>query len=81
MKIDIYISDKNSNKFISVESGFDVKSIQVPDPDYQDISIYKKGLEIIAGEPKIAFDSDKAIEAIKKQSYYLHGVAIKVTES
>ena len=81
MNIDIYVSNINRTKFISIKAGVDVATIQITDPDYQDLSIYQRGTEITAGERRIAFSSDEAIKAIENQGYYLHGASIQVQEN
>ncbi len=80
MKIDIYQSTKNSKKFLSVKSGQDVASINVPDPDFQSVSPSKLGVEINPDQPRVNLDIKEAITAIETQGYYLHGVSTSFSE-
>lgn len=81
MKIDIYQSEINSKKFLSIAYGKDIHDINIKetDPDYQRVSLFKSDIEINTGDSRIAIDSDEAIKAIKSNGYYLHGATITLT--
>ncbi|MCB2141225.1 hypothetical protein KQH27_00790 [bacterium] len=79
MKIDIYKSIKNGNKYLSVPGGTDVENIQFPgkiDPDILTLSPFKTCLELIEGESYIALDEKDVIEQIKKNGYAIHSAKI-----
>jgi hypothetical protein len=71
MKIDIYQSDTNTKKFLSVRHGENVKQ-NLPDPDYRNVHIHKENVDISPSDNRLAFNSDKAIKAINTEGYYLH---------
>lgn len=82
MKIDIYKSNANKTKFLTVPAGSDITKLSVPDTDYVSVSPFKKDREIAKGDSRIAFDSDAAIASIQTKGYYLHSfeISFDVTE-
>lgn len=81
MKIDIYKSIKNGNKYLSVPKGTKVESLQLPDPGDPDIltlSPFKTRLEITSGKPHFALDQDNIIAQIEKNGYAVHGARIEI---
>jgi hypothetical protein len=72
MKIDIYQSTTNSEKFLTVPAGTDVTTLTLEDSDYKSVIPFRQGRDIAAGESRIAFDSDAAIASISTLGYYLH---------
>lgn len=80
MKIDIYQSTKNSKKFLSVKSGQDMASINVPDPDFQTVTPYKLGVEVSSDKARVVLDTKEAIAAIEAHGYYVHSASISFSE-
>lgn len=81
MKIDIYKSTKNGNKYLSVPAGKDVKTMSFPttlDKDVSTFSPFKTSLEIQPGDHKAALDCDKVIEQIQKNGYAVHEAKIEI---
>jgi hypothetical protein len=72
MRIDIYQSNVNSTKFLTVPAGTDLSTLKVRDTDYVSVKPFKTDRECNEGDSRIAFDSDAAIAAIKADGYYLH---------
>jgi len=72
MKIDIYQSNANAAKFVTVPAGTDLSTLKLPDTDYVSVKPFKKNCECNQGDSRIAFDSDAAIAAINANGYYLH---------
>lgn len=77
MKVDIYKSNINGNKFLSVQSGTDVTQIKTIDTDYAQVSPHKMGLDIKEGDGRIALDSGEAIHQIENHGFYLHQITVK----
>jgi len=81
LKIDIYKSTKNGNKYLSVPIGTKVESLQLPDPvdpDILTLSPFKTRLEVTAGKSHFALDQDNIIEQIEKKGYAVHGAKIVI---
>lgn len=72
MKIDIYQSNANAAKFLTVATGTNLSTLQLPDTDYVSVKPFKKSCECNPGDSRIAFDSDAALAAINANGYYLH---------
>ena len=82
MKVDIYKSNKNGSKYLTVPEGTDVTKINLPtniDPDLLDLSLSQKGLELDPNKPRIALDETDIENQISKQGYAVHGVSITST--
>ena len=81
MKIDIYKSTKNGNKYLSVPKGTKVENVQLPDPvdpELLTLSPFKTRLEITPGKAHYALDQDNIIEQIEKNGYAVHGAKIEI---
>lgn len=81
MKIDIYKSTKNGDKYLSVPKGTKVESLQLPDPvdpDLLTLSPFKTRLELTPGKSHPALDQDNIIEQIEKNGYAVHGAKIEI---
>jgi len=81
LKIDIYKSTKNGNKYLSVPKGTKVESLQLPepvDPDVLTLSPFKTRLEVTAGKSHFALDPDNIIEQIEKNGYAVHSAKIDI---
>lgn len=81
MKIDIYKSTKNGDKYLSVPSGTDVTKVKLPvgvDPDILSLSPFKTELELDRGQPRIALDQEDVEAQINERGYAIHGATIKI---
>jgi len=81
LKIDIYTSTRNGNKYLSVPKGTKVESLQLPDsvdPDLLTLSPFKTRLEVTAGKSHSALDQDNIIEQIERNGYAVHGAKIVI---
>jgi len=81
LKIDIYKSTKNGNKYLSVPKGTKMESLQLQDPvdrDLLTLSPFKTRLEITPGKSHFALDQDNIIEQIEKNGYAVHGAKIEI---
>jgi len=82
MKIDIYKSTKNGNKYLSVPAGIDVEKFVFPkdvDSDILTLSPFKTSLDISSNDNRIALDSHQVIDDIKQKGFSIHGAKIEVT--
>ena len=70
MKIDVYQSSTNPNKFLSVEAGTTPQGLQVPDTDYKKITKFKENLDLT--DQRVALHQAAAVAAILADGYYLH---------
>ena len=80
MKIDIYCSKNNSEKFLSVPSGTDVSKLKLQDDfdnDLIEVNLFKKEAEIILGESYIALDAVDLARQIKEKGYAIHFARIE----
>ena len=81
MKIDIYKSTRNGNKYLSVPKGTKMESLQLQDPvdpDLLTLSPFKTRLEITPGMSHFALDQDNIIEQIEENGYAIHGAKIEI---
>jgi len=81
LRIDIYKSTKNGNKYLSVPKGTKVESVQLPDPvdpDLLTLSPFKTRLELTPGKSHSALDQDDIIRQIEKNGYAVHGAKIEI---
>lgn len=81
MKIDIYKSTKNGDKYLSVPSGTDVTTLQLPentDPDILSLSPFKTELELDPSKPRIALDQEDVKTQINDRGYAIHGATVKI---
>jgi hypothetical protein len=84
MKIDIYKSVLNGNKYLSVPAGTDVAHKLFPvdlDPELLKLSPFKTSLDIRPDDNRIALDSADVIRQIEARGYATHGATITVTIS
>jgi uncharacterized protein YcgL (UPF0745 family) len=84
MKIDIYTSTKNGNKYLSVPEGTNIEKLKLPDtvdPDILSVSPFKSSLKLDSNKPRIALDQNDVIKQIKEHGYALHGAKIEITIS
>lgn len=72
MKIDIYQSNANKSKFLTVPAGSDISQLRLEDTDYVSVTPFKKDRDMAAGDSRVAFDSAAATAAIEAHGYYLH---------
>jgi hypothetical protein len=82
MKIDIYRSNSNTKKYLSVPAGTDVRNLTLPadfDTDLLRLSVFKSEHEIQPGVPYIALDADDVIRQIQEKGYATHGAKIEIT--
>ena len=81
MKIDVYQSKKNDCKFLSVESGLDVTTLNLPseiDPDLLELSLFKTELELDPSKPRVAVDQVDVERQIGEKGYAIHGAKVEV---
>ncbi|WP_347888607.1 hypothetical protein ABHF54_02500 [Nitrosomonas europaea] len=81
VRIDIYRSNSNSSKYLSVPAGTDVTKLSVPeefDKDLISLSPFKSEHEIVKGKPYIALNPDDVINQIEKSGYAIHGATISI---
>lgn len=81
MKIDIYKSAINGNKYLSVPEGTDVTKLKVPsnfDSDLTTLSPFKASLEIDPKKPNIAIESVDVIEQIERNGFAVHGAKLEI---
>lgn len=84
MKIDIYKSVLNGNKYLSVPAGTNILKMPFPsdlDRDLIKLSPFKTSLDIKPGDNRIALDSDDVIRQINEKGYASHAATITVTIS
>ena len=76
MKIDIYTSSKNGEKFISVQKGTKIEELSLPDtldPELKVLSPFRTRLEIELGVEHNALDQDDVIAQIEENGFAIHG--------
>lgn len=84
MKIDIYKSTKNGDKYLSVPKGTKVESLKLPesiDPDLLTLSPFKTRLEIDPAKSHNALDQNDIIKQIEAVGYAIHGAKTVITLS
>jgi hypothetical protein len=86
MKIDIYRSNKDRTKFLSVPTGTNINTMQFPaglDPDLQPPLLVQaeRGMDIAYGQPRIGLNVDDIMAQIGKKGFAVHGININVTMS
>lgn len=70
MNIDIYSSNSNKSKFLSVISGTDISNIKINDKDFT----FKKKMDIRLNDCRIALNHQDITNQLKQYGYALHGV-------
>jgi hypothetical protein len=81
MKIDVYISTKNENKYLSVPAGADVNQLDLPDDIDQDLlnlTPFKTSLELDPNNPIVGINQEDIIKQITKKGYAIHGSSMNV---
>jgi len=81
LKIDIYKSTKNGDKYLSVVKGIKVEDLKLPDsvdPDLLTLSPFRTRLEIKPSKVHNALDQDDIIKQIEKNGYAIHGAKIVI---
>ena len=79
MKIDIYVSANNGEKFISVPSDTDVDKMSFPDDldeDYKDLKPFRKDLDIDPSKNMVALDPVDVIGQINNKGYATHRASV-----
>ena len=82
MKIDIYKSTKNGDKYLSVPKGTKVESLKFPDsidPDLLTLSPFKTRLEIDPEKSHNALDQNDIIRQIEAKGYAVHQAKTVIT--
>lgn len=80
MIIDVYVSSKNSNKFLSVPQNTDLSKLNIEDSDYKSVSLTNKGKNINENENRIGVNTNDIINQINKNGYALHSIKITFEE-
>lgn len=83
MKVDIYTSTKNGEKYLTVAKGTKLESLQLPediDPDLLILSPFRTRLEINPEKEHKALDGVDVVKQINANGYAIHGAktAIKL---
>lgn len=81
MIIDIYVSNRNGDKFLSVPAGKDVTTLELPleiDPDFHELSLYKQDVELNSDKPRIALDDTEVSKQINENGYAIHFATVKL---
>jgi hypothetical protein len=84
MKIDIYKSALNGEKYLSVPAGTDVAKTPFPstlDQDLLKLSPFETSLNIQPGDNRIALDSSDIIRQITEKGYAAHTASVTITVS
>ena len=84
MKIDIYASTKDSNKYLSVPEGSDVATLNLPDdidPDLLDLTPFKMELELDLSQPRMGLNQKDIHQQITEKGYAIHGAGVQSTIS
>jgi hypothetical protein len=84
MKIDIYKSVLNGDKYLSVPAGIDVAHKPFPadlDPELLKLSPFKTALDIQPNDKRVALDSADVIRQIEERGYTAHTATVTITIS
>lgn len=76
MKIDIYTSTKNGEKYLSVAKGTKIEDLDLPstiDPELLTLSPFKTRLEVELSVEHNAVDQADVIAQIEEKGYAVHG--------
>jgi len=82
LKIDIYTSAINGNKYLSVAKGTKVETLALPDSidtDVRTLSPFKTRLEIDHTKEHPALDHQDIIEQIEQKGFAVHGAKRVIT--
>ena len=81
MIIDVYLSTKDDDKYLSVPTGTDVNTLSLPDdidPDLLDLTQFKTALELDHNNPIVGIDQRDIEKQITKKGYALHGARLNI---
>lgn len=81
VKIDIYKSTMNGDKYLSVPSGTDVTDLKLPeniDPDVLSLSPFKSSVFLDPNNPRIALNQIDVRRQINENGYAVHGASIEI---
>lgn len=81
MKIDLYVSTRNGDKYLSVPAGADVNCIDLPDdldPDLLSLTPLKTSLELDTSKPMVGINQENVIRQITARGYAIHGANMNV---
>ena len=81
MIIDVYLSTKDDDKYLSVPTGTDVNTLNFPedmDPDLLDLTQFKTALELDQDNPIVGVDQRDIEKQIAKRGYALHGARLNI---
>ena len=81
MKVDIYTSTKNGNKYLTVAKGTKLESLNLPDdfdPDLKALSPFRTRLEINPEREHTALDGVEVIKQINANGYATHGAKTQI---
>ena len=83
MKVAVYKSTKNGDKYLTVPGGTEVKKMNLPadiDSDLLSLSPFKTSLEIDNGDKRIGLDTDDVIAQINEKGFAIHGATTIIIE-
>lgn len=81
MNIDVYISTKNDNKYLSVLTGTNVNQLDLPDdidPDLLSLTPFKTSLELDLSKPRVGINQEDIHKQITEKGYAIHGASMNV---
>ena len=81
MKIDVYMSTKNDDKYLSAPTGSDINNLDLPDdidPDLLSLTPFKTSLELDPNNPIVGINQDDIIKQITNKGYAIHGSSMNV---
>lgn len=81
MDIDIYRSASNDERFLSVPADTNLESLLGVAPDFTGATIFKRGVSIRRGEPRIGLNPDEVIDQIEARGYAQHSAGVRFKTS
>lgn len=81
MKIDIYKSTKNGNKYLSVPAGTDIQKLTLPasaDADMLTLSPFKTRLELDLSKQRAVLDQKDVMNQIQKNGFAIHEAKVEI---
>lgn len=81
MKIDIYTSTKDGEKYLSVVAGVKLETLKLTDtmdPDMLSLSPFRTRLEIDASKPHKALNVKDILKQIESNGFALHGAKTRI---
>ena len=82
MKIDIYTSTKDGEKYLSVIAGVKLETLKLTDtmdPDTLSLSPFRTRLEIDSSKPHKALNVTDILKQIESNGFALHGAKTRIT--